>query len=141
MRSAPKNQIELALVSNKIAITLWSEDGHCVRTRRISLKNAADLSLLLDGGAFPWALNFEVDAGVTLQIENLPYERAWICISEEPPNTGRDLNASVEGVDLTGLGRLLDVLLVAASRSSAMTNNVVYVRPVEHCYLDDGFWP
>ena len=61
MSRASINQIELALVGNRIAITLWSEDGACARTRHISLESAVDLSLLLDGGAFPWALKFEAD--------------------------------------------------------------------------------
>lgn len=132
------NQIEMALIGNKIAITLWSEDDACSRTRHISLESAVDLSLLLDGGAFPWALNFETAPGVAIQIENLPYKRAWICIAEEFPKTGAGLNACVEGQAVAEVGRLLSDLVVAANGSLIEAKEAAHIRTVEYCYLDDG---
>lgn len=132
------SQIEMALVGNKIAITLRSEDDACAKTRQITLESAVDLSLLLDGGAFPWALNFETAPGVALQIENLPYERAWICIAEEAPKIGAHLNACVEGQAVAEVGRLLSDLVIAANGNSIEAKQAVHIRTVECCYLDGG---
>jgi hypothetical protein len=132
------NEIEMALVGNKIAITLRSKDDECARTRHISLESAVDLSLLLCGGAFYWALRFQVDPGVALQIMNLPYEVAFISIIEKSRNIGFDLDACIKGEAVAEIGRLLNDLVEAAKGRSKKAKMAVHVRPVAHCHLTDG---
>ena len=137
MRAVLIDQIVLALVGNEVAITLRSECSDCVRTRLISLESAVAISLLLDGGAFHWALNFAVKPGVSLQIENLPYERASLTISEECHSNGHDLVACIQGEGIAEIGRLFNDLVVAARGRSRKAKATIHVRSVEHCYLDN----
>jgi hypothetical protein len=130
------NQIELALVGDTVAITLRAGDIDCIRTRHVTLESAIDLSLLLDGGAFHWALNYAVNPGVTLQILNLPYEEAWICISDDSVDGGASLNACVEGEAVADIGRRFNDLVVAAKGKSRKAKRAIHIRQVGRCYLD-----
>ncbi len=132
------NQIEVSLDGDIIVVALRSYDCACIRTCRISLESAVELSLLLDGGTFPWALNHKVHPGLTLQIENLPYERAWLGICRSAPGFGSQLLARIEGDAIGEIGRSLNDLVVAAQGPSRKAKKAVHVHPVEHCYLDEN---
>lgn len=137
MSTVSNNQIELSLVGDIIAAALRSYDCTCVRTCHITLDSALELSLLLDGGTFPWALNHRVQPGLTLQIENSPHERAWLGICRNAPGFGSQLLACIEGDTIAEIGRSLNALVVAAQGRSRKAKKTVHVHAVEHCYLDE----
>lgn len=53
------------------------------------------------------------------------------------PHDGPDLIACFEGESIAEIGRLPNDLVLAANGQSRKAENAVYVRAVEHCYLDD----
>jgi hypothetical protein len=136
MSLAPTDQIELSIAGDNIVVALRSYNCGCIRTCAISFESALELSLLLDGGTFPWALNHKVHPGLTLQIENLPHERAWLGICRSAPGFGPQLLACVEGDAIGEIGRSLNDLLVAAQGGSSKAKKAVHVHPVEYCYID-----
>lgn len=130
-----KESIKLELVDNSVAISIQPEDSHWIRTRLISVQSASDLSLLLDGGAFHWALHFSIDPGVTLQIENLPYQRAWIGIAQDGPN-GRTLLACIEHETIGEIAQSLNRLVLAA-KNPPLGISATVTHAVEYCCFDD----
>lgn len=127
--------IKLELVGNGIAISIRPEVYQWIRTRTISLQSASDLSLLLDGDAFHWALHLSVDPGVTLEIENLPYQRAWIGIAQDEPN-GRTLLACIEHETIGEIAQSLNRLVLAAKNPPVGISATV-THAVEYCCFDD----
>ncbi|WP_230769707.1 hypothetical protein [Sphingomonas sp. Leaf4] len=126
--------IEMKLAGERIAITLYRAVGSWTKTRHISAGEAFALSLLLTSEAQEQALNFEVDAGVSLQIENRPYDRAWLGIDDR--YGGRKLVACLEGDLIREVGRCLRSLHITANNPSSPQSMTRTFR-VEHCYLDE----
>jgi len=128
------NLIEMKLAGDRIAITLSRDVGHWTRNRHISPRDAFALSLLLTSEAQDQALNFEVDAGISLQIENRPYDRAWLGIDDR--YGGRKLIACLEGELIRKVGQCLRNLYIAANGVSSM-KDTAHSFPITHCYLDE----
>lgn len=126
--------IEMKLVGGRIAITLHRAVGSWTKTRHISAGDAFALSLLLTSEAQEQAMNFEVDAGVSLQIENRPYDRAWLGIDDR--YGGRKLVACLEGDLIREVGQCLRSLFIDANGSSSGRGETRSFR-VGHSYLDE----
>jgi hypothetical protein len=128
--------VEMKLVGERIAITLHRSIGSWTKTRHISAGDAFTLSLLLTSEAQEQeqAMNFEIDAGVSLQIENRPYDRAWLGIDDR--YGGRKLVACLEGDLIREVGQCLRSLYIDANGSSSGRGATRSFR-VGHCYLDE----
>lgn len=134
------NIIEMKIVGENIAIAFQLEIKAWTATRHINADEAYDLGLLLTGGTFPFALNFEVENGLALQIENHPYDRAWLSMFRDDDVDERErVVVCVEGDTIRELGsnliHLHDIVVGATSRRS---KRPTYRLLVEHFYLDDG---
>lgn len=125
------DRVTLELVGNEIAITLRREVGQVARVRRIGTNDAFAMSLLLAAEPADQALNFETNAGVRLQIENRPYDRAWLFLDDR--QGGQTLVACLEGEVIRQVGKALHHLH-SISPSLADERNAF---AISYCYLDE----
>lgn len=133
------NIIEMKIVGESIAITFQPEIEAWTATRHITAQDAYNLGLLLTGGTFPFALNFEVEAGVALQIENDPYDRAWLSILNRDGYEACDLVACIESDTIREIGSgLIHLHEIVDGTISRRSKRPTYHLEVEHFYLDDG---
>jgi hypothetical protein len=128
------NTITLELVGEHVMLTLSREVGQLIKVRRIAKPKAFAMSLLLLSDPHDEALNYEVDAGISLQIENVPYDRAWLMIDDR--RGGTKLAACLEGDLIRDVGQsLLQISLAQINFSSALMKCRTF--RVGHCYLEE----
>lgn len=129
------DRIDIARVGKKIAISLRREVGQLARVRYITPEDALGLGMLLTSESADQALNFNVSAGVSLQIETPPYDRVWL--SFDGRDGGSRLVACVEGAVIRKVGRCLHRIcrtVLNSRRSKPKTHSY----PVSYCYLDNA---
>lgn len=127
------DRIELELIDGEIAITIEGGGENMLRVRRITARDALVLGLLLTSETPELALNIAVRNGVTLQIENWPYTRAWLGIDD---GEGGRIVACLEDGMIRQIGQCLHGLYLTVN-GSPMASGAVHILPISYCYLDD----
>lgn len=131
MKQDPGGWIRLEPVDHEICITMRSDDGQISTMRRIRAQDAFLLGLLLTCETVEVALTIDVINLVSLQIENRPYERAWIRIGDG--DGGRTVGC-VEHAGVLELGRCL-YRLYADARSSRKPIDAACEFPLTYCFV------
>lgn len=129
------DRIEIARSGNKVAVAICRSSGRFPRVRYIRPEDAFSMGLLLVSEPIEEAVNLDASAGVSIQIENRPYDRAWLSIDET--DGGPKLVACLEGGVIRKVGRCLDRIsrpLMSACRSRARANSFL----VSYCYLEEA---
>ncbi len=96
-----RHRIELARVGDDVAITFLSTSDRSSHTARITTRDAFNLGLLMDSARPDYAVNLVTRNGVALQIENHPYDRAWLTMEM----AGGNLIVCIEGDTINDIGR------------------------------------
>lgn len=122
---------KLELVDHEICITMESDNGRISAVRRIRAQDAFLLGLMLTCETVDVALTIDVRNLVSLQIENRPYERAWVRIGD---GVGRRTVGCVEGAVVLELGRCLHRLHVNA-KNFEQGHEAAYQFPMTHCFV------
>lgn len=134
MTDEAMNTIELARVGDGVIITLRREVGQMTMTRRIATAKALAMSILLTSKAKKAAVNYEVEAGLNLQIENAPFECAWL--SMDGRSGERRLVVGLEGDTIPHVGRFLHQLSLVGE---SLPSDLIEARTfrVGNCYLEE----
>ena len=129
-----RGQIDVELVDGEVVITFQSEAKGVLATRKIGSNDAFILGLLMDSDRPEEALNFETKGGLSLQIENAPYNRASLGIAS---GEGANLMALIEGNNISYLGRVLWKMARAGSYIGDVSPDVSpFTCRVSDFYLD-----
>lgn len=96
-----RHRLELELVGNDVVITFQSGTDGTRHTQRITAQDAFNIALVIGDERPEEAINFEISSGVAVQIENRPYELAWITM---PMDDGNNLLIQIERQVIDDLG-------------------------------------
>ena len=129
--------IKLEAVGERVRVTCRREVGDIAKVRWLSGHEAVALGLLLASKTTAhYAINLDINAEVSVQIINAPYDEIWLTIRDLRGT--RSLVVGIEGKTIREIGRRLLRLGNATLDSVAHRRFKPWVRPVWHSYFEEA---